>query len=201
MRSLSVLHDVLTTAHDAPRRAGRATAWRSAARSAANLWRGLQSSRSCSLFLTVQSQISQPCLMARPKEFDRDVAVARAMSVFWSKGYAATSTDDLLQAMKIGRQSLYDTFGDKRRLFVEALERYQRESIAGHLKRLRSSASPVAGIEALVVGLIPSDRATREKGCMGVGATCEFGNADAELTECRVKSGGMLHKALVERLQ
>ena len=123
------------------------------------------------------------------------------MSVFWSKGYAATSTDDLLQAMKIGRQSLYDTFGDKRRLFVEALERYQRESIAGHMKRLRSTASPVAGLEALVVGLIPSDRATREKGCMGVGATCEFGNADAELTECRVKSGGMLHKALVERLQ
>jgi hypothetical protein len=59
----------------------------------------------------------------------------------------------------------------------------------------------VAGIEALVVGLIPSDRAAREKGCMGVGATCEFGNADAELTERRVKSGGMLHKALVERLQ
>jgi len=139
--------------------------------------------------------------MVRPKEFDRDVAVARAMSVFWSKGYAATSTDDLLQAMKIGRQSLYDTFGDKRRLFVEALERYQRESIAGHMKRLRSTASPVAGIEALVVGLIPSDRATREKGCMGVGAICEFGNADTELGELRVKGSSMLHKALVERLQ
>ena len=49
------------------------------------------------------------------------------MSVFWLKGYAATSTDDLLQAMKIGRQSMYDTFGDKRRLYVEALERYQRQ--------------------------------------------------------------------------
>jgi len=54
--------------------------------------------------------------MVRPKEFDRDAAVERAMSVFWSKGYAATSTDDLLQAMRIGRQSMYDTFGDKRRL-------------------------------------------------------------------------------------
>jgi TetR/AcrR family transcriptional regulator, transcriptional repressor for nem operon len=123
------------------------------------------------------------------------------MSVFWSKGYAAASTDDLLQAMKIGRQSLYDTFGDKRRLFVEALERYQRESIAGHLKRLRSAASPLAGIEALVVGLISSDRATREQGCMGVGAICEFGKADAELAALRLKSGGVLHKALVERLR
>jgi TetR/AcrR family transcriptional regulator, transcriptional repressor for nem operon len=85
--------------------------------------------------------------MARPKEFDRDIAVERAMSVFWSKGYAATSTDDLLQAMKIGRQSMYDTFGDKRRLYVEALERYQLESVAGHIKRLRSIASPLTGAQ------------------------------------------------------
>jgi TetR/AcrR family transcriptional regulator, transcriptional repressor for nem operon len=139
--------------------------------------------------------------MARPKEFDRDVAVERAMSVFWSKGYAATSTDDLLQAMEIGRQSMYDTFGDKRRLYVEALDRYQLESVAGHIRRLRSIASPLAGIEALLVGVISSDRTTREKGCMGVGAICEFGNADTELAELRVKSGGLLHKALVERLR
>ena len=139
--------------------------------------------------------------MPRPKEFDREVAVERAMSVFWSKGYAATSTDDLLEAMKIGRQSMYDKFGDKRRLYVEALRRYQLESVAGHIKRLRSMASPLAGIEALVVGVISSDRTTREKGCMGVGAICEFGNADAELAQLRVKSGGMLRKALAERLQ
>ena len=152
-------------------------------------------------FLTDQSRWFKPCLMVRPKEFDRDAAVERAMSVFWSKGYAATSTDDLLQAMQIGRQSMYDTFGDKRRLYVEALKRYQQESVAGHIKRLRSVASPLAGIEALVVGVISSDRTTREKGCMGVGAICEFGTADPELADLRVKSGSMLHKALIERLQ
>jgi TetR/AcrR family transcriptional regulator, transcriptional repressor for nem operon len=139
--------------------------------------------------------------MARPKEFDRGAAVAQAISVFWLKGYAATSTDDLLRAMKIGRQSMYDTFGDKRRLYVEALERYQLESVAGHINRLRSVPSPLAGIETLLVGLISLDRATRERGCMGVGAICEFGNADTELGKLRVKSGSMLHKALVERLQ
>ena len=139
--------------------------------------------------------------MARPKEFDRDAAVGRAMSVFWLKGYAATSTDDLLRAMKIGRQSMYDTFGDKRRLYVEALERYQQESVAGHINRLRSTTSPLAGIEALVVGAIVSDRAAREKGCMGVGSISEFGNSDVELAKLRTKSGGLLHKALVERLQ
>jgi TetR/AcrR family transcriptional regulator, transcriptional repressor for nem operon len=139
--------------------------------------------------------------MARPKEFDRDEAVARAMSVFWLKGYAGTSTDDLLQAMKIGRQSMYDTFGDKRRLYMEALARYQQESIAGHIDRLRSTASPMAGIEALVVGVIRSDRTVREKGCMGVGAISEFGTADSELAKLWIKSGSVLHKALVERLR
>jgi TetR/AcrR family transcriptional regulator, transcriptional repressor for nem operon len=139
--------------------------------------------------------------MPRPKEFDRDAAVERAMSVFWLKGYSATSTDDLLRVMKIGRQSMYDTFGDKWRLYVEALERYQQESVAGHINRLRSTTSPVAGIEALVVGVIASDRAAREKGCMGVGSISEFGNADVELAKLRSKSGGVLHNALVERLQ
>jgi TetR/AcrR family transcriptional repressor of nem operon len=139
--------------------------------------------------------------MARPREFDRDSAVALAMAVFWSKGYAATSTDDLLRAMQIGRQSMYDTFGDKRRLYVEALERYQQENVSGHLTRLRSTASPLAGVEALLVGLIPAGKGRREKGCMGVGSVCEFGNADTELAKLRSKSSRILMKALVERLR
>ena len=123
------------------------------------------------------------------------------MSVFWRKGYAATSTDDLLSAMNIGRQSMYDTFGDKHRLYLEALERYQRESIAENIRRLRSTASPLAGIEALVIGIIASDKSTRERGCMGVGAISEFGNTDPNLVTLRARSGGAQHKALIERLR
>src|SRR5271156_3598485 len=139
--------------------------------------------------------------MARPKEFDRELAVRQAMLVFWSKGYAATSTDDLLQAMKIGRQSMYDTFGDKRHLYVEAIERYQQESIAGHIKRLRSTASPLAGIKTLLMGVVSPEKTMREKGCMGVNAVCEFGEADAELAKLRAKSSRLQRKALLERLQ
>jgi TetR/AcrR family transcriptional regulator, transcriptional repressor for nem operon len=139
--------------------------------------------------------------MARPREFDRDAAVQRAMSVFWRKGFAATSTDDLLHAMKIGRQSMYDTFGGKRRLYLEALERYQRESVAENIRRLRSAASPLAGVEAFVVGIIASDRSARERGCMGVGSISEFGNTDPDLVALRAKSGGAQHKALIERLR
>src|SRR6202790_5519520 len=102
--------------------------------------------------------------MARPKEFDRDAAGGGAMAVFWLKGYAAPSPDDLLRAMKIGRQSMYDTFGDKRRLYVEALERYQQESVAENIGRLRSAASPLAGIEAFVIGIVAGDKPAREGG-------------------------------------
>jgi TetR/AcrR family transcriptional repressor of nem operon len=139
--------------------------------------------------------------MARPREFDRDAAIERAMSVFWRKGYAATSTDDLLRAMNIGRQSMYDTFGDKRRLYLEALERYQRKRVAENIRRLRSTASPLAGIEALVSGIIASDKSTRERGCMGVGSISEFGNTDSDLATLRAKSGGAQHKALIEQLR
>src|SRR6266481_1799170 len=139
--------------------------------------------------------------VARPREFDRDGAVERAMSVFWRKGYAATSTDDLLRAMNIGRQSMYDTFGDKHRLYLEALEKYQGDSVAENIRRLRSTASPLAGIEAFVIGIIAADKPTRERGCMGVGSISEFGNTDPDLVTLRAKSGGALHKALIEQLR
>ena len=139
--------------------------------------------------------------MTRPREFDRDAAVQRAMSIFWRKGYAATSTDDLLRAMNIGRQSMYDTFGDKHRLYLEALERYQRERVAENIRRLRSTASPLAGIEAFVIGIIASDKSVRERGCMGVGSICEFGSTDTDLVTLRGRSGGAQHRALIERLR
>jgi TetR/AcrR family transcriptional repressor of nem operon len=62
--------------------------------------------------------------MARPKEFDPNQALDKAMHVFWHKGYEATSMEDLLTAMNLNRGSLYDTFGDKRELFLKAMDRY-----------------------------------------------------------------------------
>lgn len=62
--------------------------------------------------------------MGRPRAFDRDEALMKAVDVFWNQGFEATSMTDLQKALGIGRQSLYDTFGDKRALFEEALDRY-----------------------------------------------------------------------------
>jgi AcrR family transcriptional regulator len=139
--------------------------------------------------------------MARPREFDRDEALVKATAVFWDKGYAATSTDDLLKAMGIGRQSLYNAFGDKRALYLEALERYQAESTASHLHRLDDPASPLEGLRALLVGLIPKDDRLRAKGCLGVGAVGEFGISDAELVALRAKAAPLMVGRLVARIR
>jgi len=62
----------------------------------------------------------------RPRSFDRDQALARAMEVFWIKGYEAASISDLTDAMAIGSPSLYAAFGSKEELFHEAVELYSR---------------------------------------------------------------------------
>ena len=63
--------------------------------------------------------------MARHKEFNRDEALQEAMEAFWSRGYEAASIQDLVGQMGINRQSLYDTFGDKHALYLQALDRYR----------------------------------------------------------------------------
>jgi TetR/AcrR family transcriptional repressor of nem operon len=67
--------------------------------------------------------------MARPKEFDQEKALRKAIRLFSQQGFSATSTDDLMRVMEVGRQSMYDTFGDKRALFLKALELYVTESV------------------------------------------------------------------------
>src|SRR6266567_3686326 len=68
--------------------------------------------------------------MARHREFDRDEALHKAMEVFWSRGYEAASIQELIKHMGINRQSLYDTFGDKHALYLQALDRYRE--MEGH---------------------------------------------------------------------
>ena len=65
--------------------------------------------------------------MARPKEFDPGEAMREAMEAFWQHGYHATSVNDLLAEMKLNRGSLYGTFGDKKSLFLAALNEYARQ--------------------------------------------------------------------------
>ena len=121
--------------------------------------------------------------MARPREFDTESAVERAMQAFWAHGYRATSLDDLCTATGLSRSSLYAAFGGKRALLHRALERYEQDA----LKRIRAALSrpvPVRdAIAAFIDGLI--ERIVAGPGRNG----CFIGNCAAELTGDRATAG------------
>jgi AcrR family transcriptional regulator len=119
--------------------------------------------------------------MARTKVFDPAQALEAAMDVFWNQGYEATSLDDLLSAMKIGRQSMYDTFGDKKQLYLAALAHYADTGSAALRQRLAAGPSALEAIGAFLQDVARSDACQRERGCLAVNAVAEFGKADPDI--------------------
>lgn len=122
--------------------------------------------------------------MARPKEFDQQDVLNKAMLTFWQQGYTGTSIRTLLERMEIHRASLYDTFGDKHSLFQASLEHYEHRVIAPNFAPLES---PDASREALVDffasvvnwSLNDGDR----KGCLLVNTAAELASQDGAIAQ------------------
>jgi TetR/AcrR family transcriptional repressor of nem operon len=122
-------------------------------------------------------------VMARHKEFDTDIAIEKAMQLFWQRGYERTSLNDLLEHLGIGRASFYNAFGDKRALFIAVLKYYQsltHDAII--IDTLRESESGLAGIhrvfEQIVDGLSCD---TAQRGCLLVNTAVEVAPNDDEV--------------------
>lgn len=113
--------------------------------------------------------------MSRPREFDLDIALERAMQVFWAKGYEAASLDDLCASTGLGRSSLYAAYGGKQALYLSTLERYEAAAIGRIEAALSSRAAPLEGIAAFVDRII--DDIVAGPGRRG----CFIGNCAAEL--------------------
>ena len=116
------------------------------------------------------------------KQFDSDEVLGKAMQAFWAKGYEATSLQDLVACMGINRGSLYATFGDKRRLFLQALRRYDRLHRVDWVEGLCAGKAPKAAILAVFDGAI--DMALRggsRDGCLLVNTAQELSPHDPEV--------------------
>ena len=120
--------------------------------------------------------------MARPKEFDQERALRKAIRLFSQQGFAATSTDDLMRVMEVGRQSMYDTFGDKRALFLKALNMYVAESVHSINVELERSGSGLSAVQKALVTFAERKDLSSAEGCMGLNAISEFGQRDADVT-------------------
>src|SRR3977135_1391854 len=87
----------------------------------------------------------------RPRAFDVDLALDRALHLFWRKGYEGTSLSDLTKAMRINRPSLYAAFGNKETLFRKTLDRYSKGPTAFSHDALRAPTAR-AVVERLLRG-------------------------------------------------
>jgi AcrR family transcriptional regulator len=106
--------------------------------------------------------------IGRPREFDRDAALEAAMLMFWRKGFAATSMNDLCDAMGVRSPSLYAAFGSKEELYLEAIEHYVQTQGTRVWDGLAEGATARAGIENLLIAAtesLPKSRAI-PAGCM-----------------------------------
>jgi len=119
--------------------------------------------------------------MARKKGFDPHQALRAAVDVFWDSGYEKTSLDDLMNKMGVGRQSLYDTFGNKRSLYLQALDEYRAMTQADTKHLFASGRSVRDCFRAILFGIAGESRARLERGCMMINANLERARADKAL--------------------
>jgi len=118
----------------------------------------------------------------RPRTFDTEAAVERAMNVFWSRGYHATALPDLLRATKLSRGSLYAAFGDKHSLFLRALDRYIADAIDRMDVEFAPEREPVDGLRAYFAGYVERNSgANGRRGCLLVATAMELAGRDAEV--------------------
>ncbi|MEB2271922.1 TetR/AcrR family transcriptional regulator [Bacillus safensis] len=118
--------------------------------------------------------------MARSKEFDEKAVLRKAMELFWEQGYEKTSMQDLVNHMGIHRRSIYDTFGDKRSLFLASLNYYE-ELIVNEMKSIISSTSSIKQAIRDVFIFVLNSIEQYPKGCLSVNAATELSLLDKEI--------------------
>jgi TetR/AcrR family transcriptional regulator, transcriptional repressor for nem operon len=143
--------------------------------------------------------------MARPKAFDEDIVLDKAVDLFWCRGYGATSMQHLVDGLGINRASLYDTYGDKYSLYVRALEQYRRTNQSG-LCALLAQPGPTPDLLAELF-----DNTLREilgdpdhKGCFMVNSAIELSPHDphiARIVADNQRFFEQLLQAVIERGQ
>ncbi|XOV83320.1 MAG: TetR/AcrR family transcriptional regulator [bacterium] len=105
--------------------------------------------------------------MGRPRSFEEADIQARLLMQFWNTGFDGTSLQDLEQATGLSRKSLYNTFGDKRDMFVSALRAFRRTAVEENTKALRDPAASIDAICSTLYGLVDFAGTTQGRsGCM-----------------------------------
>jgi TetR/AcrR family transcriptional repressor of nem operon len=131
--------------------------------------------------------------MPRPKSFDEDAVLDQAVNLFWERGYEGTSLADLETHLGLGRQSLYNTFGDKQSLFLKALERYRRTMGEGAFAQLNAPGAGLGAVRGFFKATVESLTAPGpRRACLVASTIVERGSQDADaLLRCNQARAGL----------
>ena len=140
--------------------------------------------------------------MARPRSFDPDDALARAMDAFWAKGYDGTTMDDLVAATGLKKGSLYAAFGDKHRLYLAAIERYERIVVDAAIAALRTSADPWHGLAVLFEQVVAAvDQHRDRRGCLICNASIDRAPYDRTVERRVLSALARLQRAIAATIR
>ncbi|WP_291131617.1 TetR/AcrR family transcriptional regulator [Flavobacterium sp. UBA7682] len=130
-------------------------------------------------------------MAGRPKIFNEEEVLGKAINIFWNNGYEATSTESLVTGMELNRGSLYHTFGSKKELFAKSIDLFANNSTKAIEQLIHDSVNPVEGIKKFFMSLASSSMEEHNKGCFMCNTIAELNNIDQELTS---KASGNLKK-------
>lgn len=122
--------------------------------------------------------------MSRVKQFKEEEILDKAISLFWDKGFNGASAQDLVDNLGISRSSIYDTFSDKRTLFIKALQQYRKKAVDGLKELLTNSKDVKEAIRAIFQqAVLETLQASENKGCFMVNTTTELAIHDIEIAK------------------
>ena len=117
------------------------------------------------------------------KQFDPQETLEDAMMLFWSNGYASTGLAELQEKMGIGRKSLYDTYGNKRQLFIDSLQLYSDRVVGQLFSELKKKGSPLGHVRRLIRKSGKYNSSPESKGCLFGVSMAQFSTSDPEMAE------------------
>ena len=135
----------------------------------------------------------------RPRTFDRDEALKKAMYVFWEKGYEGTSMADLIESIGMKAPSIYAAFGNKDALFREAVELYKGQVEQGPLKALNVSAHIQEALESCLNESVKMLKGGKVSGCLIMGGAINCAPEHQEHVEHLRDIRGKYKQALKRR--
>ena len=133
----------------------------------------------------------------RVKEFDPEKVTESAMDVFWRKGFAATSIQDLVEETGLSRSSLYSTFRNKEDLYQKVLHHYHQIKTQANIELLSSSGSVKDLISQLLFQIIEDELIdSQHRGCLIANASLELAGHDEKIAKTIIYNFERLEKAL-----